>query len=856
MSFISYQEKHRAGDTIAAMYADVRPRKIDNPNALQLHVWKEFEEHGVGTADVAFQLPTGQGKTLAGLGIGEWLRRTREHRVVYVCPTNQLVFQVRNQATEAYGIPLNAFVGSRDDYNEDAYRDWLSGKTLAVTNYSTIFSAGRAFADADVLLLDDAHAAEQYVAGMWTLTVGREHEHLFPVLAAIIKPSIPGPDAERLTSDADNFWDQTWVEQIPMDRFVSLHAEITEALDEHAEASELKWPWRMLKGRLNACHLYVGASQIVLRPLLPPTKTHTKFSKPAQRIYMSATLGEGGELERVFGRERIVRLVTLERPARQVVGRRFFMFPACADDNEENLLADLMRMAGRSLVLVPSERDAATVRDLIARKLGFPVFGAKDIEQSKDVFISNAQAVAVIANRYDGIDFPQDECRLTILFAMPTSTTLQERFLIDKLGCLALFNDRIRTRLVQAVSRCTRSNSDYAALIVVGTKLADYLVRREGREYLHPELQAEIRFGTDNSAGRAPQDFLDFFRVFIEQKDAWRSANDSIVKARDSAEVKDLPAREVLAAVAPLEVAYVEAMWRGDYVKAFDRCRAIVGQLTGEALKGYQALWNYLAGSAALLASDAEAALAGEVDNFYRRAAAAAVTAWPPRRRNVAAAPSERWRDRNIVVLERFVEQISTLGLGNDVKFEPLIHRILEGLDGDSSQFEQSQIELGCLLGYDAAKLAVDGAPDPYWRVDRSLVVVFEDHSSGDVDGTFPINKARQAAGHERTIRKHLDLAKDAEVYTVLVTPAARAAEEALQHLADVYLLSKKDYTTWAHRAVETVRAIRATMGGNANLEERARTLDALLRAKLAPESLVAFMTSKRAGTTLATRDE
>jgi len=851
--FISYDDKPRGGGTIADMYADVRPRKIDNPNALQLHVWEQFQEHGVDVSDVAFQLPTGQGKTLAGLGIGEWLRRTRSQRVVYVCPTKQLVFQVRNQGADSYGFSINAFVGKREDYDEEAYRDWLRGETLAVTNYSTIFSAGDAFADADVLLLDDAHAAEDYVASMWTLAVDRrEHEHLFVVLAGIIKPSIPGPDSARLTGEAESFWDQTWVEQVPMDRFSPLHAEITEALDEHAESTQLKWPWRLLKGHLSACHLYVGAGQIVLRPLLPPTKTHGKFSSPRQRIYMSATLGEGGELERVFGRDRIVRLSGLEQPPRQVVGRRFFMFPACAEEEEEGLLADLMRAAGRSLVLVPSEKEASAIRQLVESRLGFPTFGARDIEQSKDPFLRNPQAVAIIANRYDGIDFPQDECRLSILFAMPTATTLQERFLIEKLGCLVLFNDRIRTRLVQAVSRCTRSNSDYAAVVIVGPKLADYLIRREGREYLHPELQGEIKYGTDNSAHRTPKDFVELFSVFIEQKDAWRKANDSIIKARDMAEVKELPARDALATVAPLEVQYVDAIWRGDYVKAFERCRSIIGNLTGEALRGYQTLWNYLAGSAAFLASGAEPALASQVDDFYRRASSGGITAWPPRRRHLAQAQDDGWTERNVVALDRFIQRIENLGLGNDAKFEPLVRRILEGLDGNAAQFENAQIELGTLLGYDSAKLKVDGAPDPYWRVDKSLVVVFEDHSDGAENGTLSIDKARQAAGHERTIRKHLELDANAEVLTVLVTPAARAADEALQHLREVHVVALANYKAWAHRALEVVREIRATMGGNADFESRKRTLESLLKANLAPESLVRFMASEVASEALA----
>jgi hypothetical protein len=42
----------------------------------------------------------------------------------------------------------------------------------------------------------------------------------------------------------------------------------------------------------------------------------------------------------------------------------------------------------------------------VRTNLGFATFTADDIEESKQPFVSTPQAVAVIANRYDGIDFP------------------------------------------------------------------------------------------------------------------------------------------------------------------------------------------------------------------------------------------------------------------------------------------------------------------------------------------------------------------------------------------------------------------------------------------------------------------
>jgi len=61
-----------------------------------------------------------------------------------------------------------------------------------------------------------------------------------------------------------------------------------------------KYSWQMLRDSLHACHLYVSKRAILLRPLIPPSGTHPPFASAKQRIYMSATLGAGGDLERYW----------------------------------------------------------------------------------------------------------------------------------------------------------------------------------------------------------------------------------------------------------------------------------------------------------------------------------------------------------------------------------------------------------------------------------------------------------------------------------------------------------------------------------------------------------------------------
>ena len=101
------------------------------------------------------------------------------------------------------------------------------------------------------------------------------------------------------------------------------------------------------------------------------------------------------------------------------------------------------------------------MRDQIAEdveeNLNFTIFRAEDIEESKKPFISSPTGVAAVANRYDGIDFPGDECRLLFIEGLPKATNLQERFLMSRMGANILFNERIQVRILQAIGRCTRS---------------------------------------------------------------------------------------------------------------------------------------------------------------------------------------------------------------------------------------------------------------------------------------------------------------------------------------------------------------------------------------------------------------
>ena len=264
---------------------------------------RSYADTALETPDVALQLPTGSGKTLVGLLIAEWRRRRNQERVVYLCTTRQLVNQVVEQAEEKYGLTVRGFTGRIKDYEPSAKADYRNADRIAVTTYTSLFNTNPFFDDADEVIVDDVHAGESYVSGLWSVRVERmkaEHSALHAALRSVMKPYLDFTTFARLEGQWDSANDRRWADKLPTPEFAEVRGEIAEVLDAYVADTDLRHPWSMIREHLPACHFYFSSQEILIRPLIPPTWMHAPFSTPRQRIYMSATLGGGGDLARII----------------------------------------------------------------------------------------------------------------------------------------------------------------------------------------------------------------------------------------------------------------------------------------------------------------------------------------------------------------------------------------------------------------------------------------------------------------------------------------------------------------------------------------------------------------------------
>ncbi|MGK5114754.1 DEAD/DEAH box helicase [Geodermatophilus sp. CPCC 205506] len=795
----------------------------------QQDVVRSWHQEHESRADVAIELPTGAGKTLVGGLLGEFRRRVAGDRVAYLCPTRQLARQTAARLTE-YGIPNVLLIGKAVDFNQADRARYTGAQAIAVSVYHHVFNSNPALNDAQMLVLDDAHAAEQAVAGPWSLRIDRTHEAYMDVLALL--PGALDPHIlDRLRTDSP---DRQYLAQTYLASPVGLAAvasELEAALDTAAStrrmSKDARYALKQMAGRLDRCLVYVSYRSILFRPLVTPTAVHAAFEQPARRLYMSATLGAGGELERAFGRRKIARVPIPKGWDKQGTGRRFFCFPEFSPDLAATPLAvpDWVRrtvaMHGRSVVLTPDERTAQNVAAQFIPE-GFQILRGDDVEDDLEAFTTKPQASLLLANRYDGIDLPDEDCRLVVIAGLPARGDLQERFLYGSLGALEVLQERIRARFVQGAGRATRNAKDFSTVVVLGGDLTNYVNRREVTEALQPEVQAELSFGFANSLANSSEQLLDGIREFLGQTEAWHGANSEIVAERETRKVQSPAGTVQLAAAAQHEVSAWQAAWQGEWDRALESARAVLDALSGgRDVQRYGALWNYLAGCWALrLASvNGDATLQEAARDYYQAARAGGRgTSWldhltlasdmPPSLAIDAVDPVDRMAAEGI--------QSSLQTLGKPARFESAIVEMHAGLSGRPPKpSENALVRLGELAGAESkGNGGATAAPDATWRFGNVLWVSWEAKSDAEPEGELGPEDVRQAGAHLRYMSAESEEDIPLGSFGLLMTPQARVHKAARSVAEDhVFLVRRDDVLDLLDGLTRAWRSIRSGNG-------------------------------------------
>lgn len=837
-----------SGTDPEALFRDLRGRspEIKHLWSHQADLLRDYHRNHLRVKDVAIELPTGAGKTLVGLLIAEFRRQNFKERVAYVCPTRQLARQVGAQASK-YGIKAHVFVGKQRDYPPKEFSEFQESKALAITTYSSIFNSYPRIRDAHALILDDAHASENYIASMWSVEITwKQNASLYQSLVELIRDSLPlsfYSDIIRKDEVVRHRTDQ--IEMLPGKYFRKYIVAIRDLLDANLELETSPWyAWGLIKEHLKACCLFISFDSFLIRPLIPPTLTHTPFSQVNQRVYMSATLGAGGELERITGVTNIKRVPIPAGWEKRGSGRRLFILPQVTMSDEEamNAILDAVKESDRSLILSPSQHEASVFIEKLDDN-GVTILDASDIEDSIEPFTTSTDS-ALVLSRYDGLDLPDDTCRLLVMGGLPSGTNLQERFLWTRVAAFSLLRDRVLTRFTQGVGRCTRSDNDYAVVFIWGRSLVDFILKHENRCILNPELQAELEFGIENSKDKKADDFKALWQAFIEQGEDWEEAEEAIVHLRDKKNRQDDLTSQQMYSVVADEVSYLYSLWKEDFEAALEHARKVVDALSGDETKGYRGWWYYLVADAAMALYDVNrnSDLLETTKDYLKRASACCVAiSWFAHlaRSEKSFTGSSDEDELTAIAIENIRDKLTELGaVGN--RFEHAVSKVIMDIKATKhNQFHQGLKSLGEMLGFRSELPNTDGAPDCIWSINNYLYIVHEAKSEHTPSDPIGINDIRQAQSHEDWIRGNRTCEKSTTILSLIISPRTVVASEALPFAKSLCHFTPDQLETLCNKITSTFRRIRSSwssLSGDKMLEYINREI---IAERLTPSKIV-----------------
>jgi hypothetical protein len=440
------------------------PKRYQYPRDVQAEVWDRWFEKK-DTNDIVLKMNTGGGKTVVGLLILKSCLNERKGPAVYVAPDPYLVGQV---LAEAKALGLDA----TDDADDPRF---LRGQSILVVNVFKLINGRSVFGVGDggmkiplgSIVVDDAHACLASTEGQFTLRV-QAPSALYERIFAAFKEDLRAQSVTGVLDVAAH--DPNKEMLIPYWAWQARVDEVAKWLHEERLTDEIKFEWPLLKEVLPLCECVIGGGAIEIAPRCLPIDAIPSFTSAKRRVFMTATLADDSVLVTHFDVDSAAASNPVTPSRADDVGDRLILIPQELNpETDEDQLREFVAEYAKVInvvVIVPSHARAALWKDAANQ-----VLNADRLDSGIAKLKKGHVGLTVIINKYDGIDLPDDACRMLVLDGLPDIRTK-----LDRVDQAVLYGSSQQAmsmlqKIEQGMGRGVRSNADYCIVVLMGRTL-------------------------------------------------------------------------------------------------------------------------------------------------------------------------------------------------------------------------------------------------------------------------------------------------------------------------------------------------------------------------------------------------
>jgi len=772
-----------------------------------------YSERASVMPDLAIELPTGAGKTLIALLVLDYWRRQGK-RVAVLTGNKTLARQIEAEAAELR-VPTVRFEGRGRDFPPADVRRYHRSQAIAVMNYWAYINQNPGMDAAEYLVLDDAQLADGALNSLFTASIARHgHPTLFGTLMRLIARESESPIAEDFVRDiAAGPSVFRNVDLIAFPIFDRMRNELEVAVDEYLttrpdgetdSTRDLRFRWGRMRPKLDGLMCLVSPDEVELRPGCPPAQGYDGLRAPSQRIYMSATLHDPGDLQRRLGCGPIVKIDLPPDAMLAQDGRRLFVFNqqsslsarTSASDEVLAPLRELIGLTKKSVWLCTSGSEADHWEDWLRtwleplRREGGgepePIWRLTPTGDELEQFRAAQTGHLLIAGRFEGMDFPDDVCRLAVLPSLPSATGLLERFTTEQLRDARFQHLRVLERVKQAIGRCTRGDQDHAVYFFLDPRFYSQMESGEFNGLVSERTRRQVELGlrlTEDGMGNVVPVARAFLRGEFAEFD----------RLQDAAEPPPPRARRAPAlSTAPDEVAgWLSLVETRDFAAASASFARVVQGLQ-DAEREHRGFWTYLQAFAEYLRGERDG-VDGARDRSLTLLGVAiregASSSWFNRVRKAVNQMRGELVEPDLAdltplfeVWDQFVEVNPYQG-GRFLRWQARLQTFIAGTHGQVCEALET---IGSLLGFAATRPRGDAAADGIWRQGDAAITLEAKIETTRANVVY--TDVNQADGQRRSAVHTLRI-DERQVDALVVTNLREIAPEASAALGRVRVL-------------------------------------------------------------------